>query len=249
VRKGLAGDVGATVAVLVSLCVLWQLVSATGIVDEYLLPPPNEVARALVELRTTLFADALATGLNALLGLALATLTAVVLSAAIVFSERARRVGFVLLGAAESVPKIAFAPLLVLWLGVGSSSKVVLAASIGVFPLTVNLSRGLRAVDPDVLELTRTWRAGRWRVLRHVRIPNSLPFLIDGLRIAVPGALIGALIGEFIASERGLGHRLLEANGAFRVDAALATVAVIAVLSVIGAVAVAALERLVERSG
>jgi NitT/TauT family transport system permease protein len=247
-RTGLAADVAASAAILASGCALWQLAAATDAVDPYLLPPPTEVARALFDLRAPLAADALATGLNALLGLALATLLAIAFSAAMVFADRARRVGFVMLAAAESVPKVAFAPLLVLWLGVGMSSKVVLAASIGVFPLTVNLTRGLRAVDLDVLELTRTWRAGGWRVLRHVRIPNSLPFFVDGLRIAVPGALIGALLGEFIASERGLGHRLLEANGAFRVDVALATVAVIAGLSIIGAAAVAVLERVVERS-
>jgi putative hydroxymethylpyrimidine transport system permease protein len=131
----------------------------------------------------------------------------------------------------QAMPVFALAPLLVLWLGYGIGSKVAMATLIIFFPVAAAFSDGLRRTDPGWLDLARTMNAGRWAVLRHVRIPAALPALASGLRVAAAVAPIGAVVGEWVGSSAGLGFLMLHANARMQVDllfAALITLAALA---------------------
>jgi putative hydroxymethylpyrimidine transport system permease protein len=132
----------------------------------------------------------------------------------------------------QAVPVFALAPLLVLWLGYGMASKVAMATLIIYFPVTTAFHDGLRRTDRGWLDLARTMNAGRWAVLRHVRIPAALPALASGLRVAAAVAPIGAIIGEWVGSSAGLGYLMLHANARMQIDVMFAALATLAFLAV-----------------
>lgn len=240
--RRIPADVGWLVAVCAAGLAGWQAV-ARSLVPSYLRPPPTAVAAALSANAGTLAHDTKITVLHAFIGLSVATGIAGALAIALAYMPLLRRVALPLLGGFEAIPKVALAPLIVLWIGIGGASKITIAAAIAVFPLTVCLARGLDDLDRDILDLAQVWRAPWWRILVHVRLPNALPELLDGIRLAIPAALVGAILGEFIASDDGLGHRLIVANAAFQVDLALAAVVILAAVSIVASRLVGLAER------
>ena len=156
---------------------------------------------------------------------------AICVAALIVRSHFARDVLMPLIIALEAMPKIAFAPLLVLWLGLGPEPKVLLAASIAFFPLVINLWRGLKDINDDIAEYGRLVRLSEWQMLIHIRMRHSVGHVFDGLRIAIPGAMVGAVLGEFIVSNSGLGYRLLISNAHLKLDMTFACLFLIGTIS------------------
>jgi NitT/TauT family transport system permease protein len=229
--------------VVIGLLACWQLIVMLFDVPLYLLPTPLHVLAAFREYYALLLSDSLITGAHAALGLILAMILAFVLAVGFVHSQLLQAIMLPIISSVEAIPKVAFAPLLVLWLGIGSAPKVAIAASIAFFPLVINLTRGFRDIDPDILSMIRVWQAPWWRVLLYVRLPNSLGSFFDGLRIAAPNSLIGAILAEFIASDRGLGHRVLTANASLHVDVALAAIICIAAIAVMSSQLIAIAER------
>lgn len=247
---GVRGDLSITLKRITGLCVagvgflaVWQgAVSLTRIPD-YMLPTPSQVLLAFRTHYSTLLFDSYTTGVHAALGLAMAVVFAFILAVWFVHFRLLREITLPLIGAIEAVPKIALAPFVILWLGIGSTPKIVIAASIAFFPILVNLTRGLYDVDPNILAMTKLWKASWWRVLLYVRLPHSGKPFFDGLRIAVPGALIGALLAEFIASDSGLGYRILISSANLHVDLAFAALFCIAAMSFLGSQLIVLLER------
>jgi NitT/TauT family transport system permease protein len=131
----------------------------------------------------------------------------------------------------QALPKIAIAPLLILWLGFGIWSKVAMAAMIAFFPVMVNVITGLRAVNRDVLELMKSLSATDWQVFRLVRLPNALPYLFAGLDVAIVFSLLAAIVAEFVGSQAGMGNLILQMN--FQLDVA-GVFAVLIILSALG---------------
>jgi ABC-type nitrate/sulfonate/bicarbonate transport system permease component len=221
----------------------WQAVTWAGLTPAYVLPVPVDVALVLRENITMLLEDVAVTLANAMLGLAIGGMVASTLAVAMLYLPPLRRSLVPLLAGFEAVPKIALAPLLVVWLGIGATSKVALAAALTFYPLFINFLSGLENVDPHLLELSRVLRAGRARTLWLVRLPSSLIQAFDAMRIAVPLSLIGALLGEFISADRGLGYRLLTAYAQLRTDLAFAVLSLIALISMVLYGLVGLLER------
>ena len=131
----------------------------------------------------------------------------------------------------QTIPKIAIAPIIVIWFGFGMTSKIIVSATIAFFPLLANTIVGLRAAPADQIELYVTFTATRWQVFRHVRIPQALPYIFVGLDVAVVLSVIGAIAGEFVGSQGGLGYLILQQN--FNMNMA-GVFAVLVVLSLMG---------------
>jgi NitT/TauT family transport system permease protein len=229
-----------TVAVLV---LVWQAAVVALAVPEYLLPAPAGIAAALAgEWRYLAFHSAV-TLYEILWGFALAVAVGVPLAMLIVYSPGFERSVYPLLVASQSVPKIAIAPLLIFWAGIGIFPKVLVAFAISFFPIVIDTVVGLRSVEPEMLHLARSMGAGERKIFLKIRFPSALPNIFAGLKVAVTLAVVGAIVGEFIQADQGLGYALQQATAVLDTRLGFAT---IAILSMIGILLFAALEA-VER--
>lgn len=218
------------------LLVLWQTVVLLADLPIFILPGPGIVAATLLARGDIIAPHALATLIEILAGLALGTLLGVTTALAIDHYRGVRLWLLPLIVISQAIPVFALAPILVLWFGYGLASKIVMAALIIFFPVTVAFLDGLRRTEPGWLDLAATMTAGapraRLAILRHVRLPAALPALASGLRVGAAIAPIGAVIGEWVGSSAGLGYLMLHANGRMQVDLMFAALAVLAVIAV-----------------
>jgi NitT/TauT family transport system permease protein len=224
---------------------IWQLLVSTGSVAEYLLPAPWDVARA--------FWSALNDGLlwrygrvtltESLLGFGFGALVALPIGYAIAASRVAARIIEPYLAASQAVPAVALAPLLVLWLGYGLRAVVVLCMLIVFFPMVVNTTLGVRGVERDVLDAARVDGAGRWQLLWHFEAPLALPTILAGMRAGLTLSITGAVVGEFVLGDRGLGGLLTVARANFDTPLVYATLFTLMLL----AAALYGVARLAER--
>jgi putative hydroxymethylpyrimidine transport system permease protein len=220
-------------AIFLGLVAAWQaLVTLTG-VDDFILPGPLAVAKALAAHWDLLAENAGVTILEILLGLALGTLLGVSSALLIAAFRPARDWLLPVLVVSQAVPVFALAPILVLWLGYGLASKVAMATLIIYFPVTAAFYDGLKRTEPGWLDLARTMGGGRLAVLRVIRIPAALPALASGLRVATAVAPIGAVVGEWVGSSAGLGYLMLHANARLQIDLMFAALFVLAVFAVL----------------
>lgn len=245
----LAEALGA-IAVIGALLGIWELVCRFGLVSNLILPAPTALARELwlscgeivlggpmrTHVLVTLYEIIAGFGLACVIGFGLG-----VLIAEIPFLSRTLMPYLIALNAA---PKIALAPMLVIWFGFGTTSKIVMAALIAFFPLLVNVVAGIAAADPAKLRLMRSLAASRIMVFTKVKLPDALPMIFAGLKTAIVLAVVGAVVGEFVGADAGLGHVIKRSE--YQLDVPL-TFAVIALLSVIGIVLFYAIELLERR--
>ena len=231
----------------------WQAVVVGWSIPDYVLPAPAEVWKALA----TGFADGTlwphigATLGETLLGYAIGSVLAVVTGALLAESRVFERFVFPLLAGLQAMPKVALGPIILVWCGYGSASKVVLVVLVCFFPLFVNTVNGLKRADPDLLDACRAFSASRTFLFFHVKLPCAAPEIFSGLQIGVSLALIGAVVGEFLSSQRGLGYLISSASVNMSVATMFAGVVLLAVIGVSGAQCVRAVQRRVvfwERS-
>ncbi len=218
---------------LLGLLAVWWVVARVGDVPPYLLPDPVAVARALWEQRDLLAWSTLVTLTETVLGLLIGTVVGALAALGMMASRTLERWLMPLLLLAQAVPVFALAPLLVLWLGFGIASKVVMAVLVIFFPVTASFSDGLRRTEPGWLDLARTMDARPLAVLRHVRLPAALPAFGSGLRIATAIAPIGAVIGEWVGASAGLGYVMLNANARIQTDVMFAALFVLALMTIL----------------
>ena len=201
------------VTILVALLVWMALVWALKMPD-YILPYPLAVAKDLWAQGTFLIGHMWVTLYSTLLGFAIAIIAGTFAAILIVSSKTMERAFMPLMVFAQTFPKIAIAPLFVIWFGFGIIPKVIVATLICFFPIIINTSVGLASVESDMVDLVRSMAATKWQIFTKVRIPNALPYFFSALKISITLALIGAIVGEFVASDEGLGYLILvyEAN-------------------------------------
>jgi NitT/TauT family transport system permease protein len=231
-----------TLTVLGTL-VLWEIAVRAFQVPEYLLPAPSEVAGALRAEWAYLALHTAITLYEILWGFGLAILVAVPLAMLIVASPPFERAVYPLLVASQSVPKIAIAPLLIFWAGLGVFPKILVAFLIAFFPVVIDTVVGLRSVEPEMLHLARSMGASGLKVFLKIRLPNALPHIFAGLKVAVTLAVVGAIVGEFIQADRGLGYALLQANAMLNTKLSFATIVILATIGVVLFLAVDRIER------
>ena len=183
-------------------------------VEALLLPPPSAIVQSLwTGLASGVFLKHFGITLfRALSGFAIATVLGIALGALITQFHLVEKTIYPWVIALQTVPKIAIAPLILVWCGYGSLSKIVTAALVAFFPVLVNTIIGLRSCEPSKRDLMRSLRASRWQTFRMVELPNALPYIFAGLSIAAVFSILGALVGEFVGSKDGIGFLILDAN-------------------------------------
>ena len=217
---------------LVLFLSLWEVVVRVGQYPAFILPTPRRVAaRFVLAVRDgTLQMHTVVTLREVFVGLALGLSVAVVLGYALGKSRTLDRVLSPYIVASQAIPIVALAPLLVIWFGAGSLSKILVCALTLFFPVLVNTAVGIRNVDPGLVELMRSLRASRWQVFRYLELPAALPVLFGGLKVGATLSVIGAVVGEFVGADRGLGFLVNLARGLF--DTPLMFVALFTLMSI-----------------
>jgi len=213
----------------VGLLLAWHAGVVLSGVPKYILPGPLPVAEALVTHFPSLIRHTGVTVLEIILGLGIGTVLGILCALTMTISRTARHWLLPVLVISQAVPVFALAPILVLWLGYGIWSKVTMAVLIIFFPITSAFYDGLRATNPDWIELARVMNGSRAAMLRHIRIPAALPGLASGLRVAAVVAPIGAVIGEWVGASRGLGFAMLHSNARMQIDVMFAALVLLAV--------------------
>jgi NitT/TauT family transport system permease protein len=234
---------GAPLLTLSLVIAAWQLAVVGFRLPEYLLPAPSGIVAAMAaEWRYLAFHSAV-TLYEILWGFALAVLVGVPLAMLIVYSPVIERSLYPLLVATQAVPKIAVAPLLIFWAGLGLFPKILVAFAISFFPIVIDTVVGLRSVEPELLYLARSMGAGERKIFLKIRFPSALPNVFAGLKVSVTLATVGAIVGEFIQADRGLGYALQQATSVINTQLAFATIFLLAVMGIVLFVAVEALEH------
>lgn len=208
----------APMAVIAAFLGLWEIAAqwdwlADALdIEPFLIPAPSDVADALWSDRRLLADNAWVTAQEIFLGFAIAAVVGFAFAVVLHLSDLLRRAFYPLLIVSQTVPVIAIAPILAIWLGYDLGPKLVVIALVCFFPVTVNTLDGLRTVDPGLARMMRTLDGGRAQILRRVEVPSAMPFLLSGLKIAAVIAPIGAVFGEWTGSSEGLGHLILVAQ-------------------------------------
>jgi NitT/TauT family transport system permease protein len=221
-RRGLFGDpmqreralnVMLPAVALIGVLVLWAAAVKVFEIPDYLLPAPQDVVRRMVRDWHVLARNAAYTLQSVLIGFSAGALVGVPLAFAVVLSRSIERVTMPLLVMSQTIPKVAIAPILVVWLGFGILPKIAIVFLISFFPIVVSTVVGLKNVESDMIDLVRSMGANTLKIMLRVRGPSALPQMFAGFKIAICLSVVGAIVGEFVGSDRGLGYLLLTSTG------------------------------------
>jgi NitT/TauT family transport system permease protein len=229
------------IATAAAALLLWQFAAVRFDVPAVILPTPIDVAQELWRALPALIVQAGPTAFDTLLSFALAAVLGIGLAIVITYSPLLRDTLYPNLVFFQLVPKVALAPLFVIWLGYGSPARVAFATFISFFPVVISAAVGFAGTDPAVLRLCRSLTASEWRCFLLVRFPFALPAIFSGFKVAMTMAVVGVIIGEFISSQAGLGHYILNAGSRLDTADVFAALGALSVLGVAlyGAVALA----------
>lgn len=229
---------------LLGLLVVWQAVVSIFHVRDYLVPGVNVVVDEIANHPQFYFAETIYTLSNTLAAFAIAVIFGVGLAAAIVYSKFLDKTLYAVLIALNNVPKVALAPLFVIWLGTGSASKIAMGVMISIFAIVIDAVLGLRSLTPDMIDLGRSMRGSGFKMLFKLRLPNALPSIIAGMKVAMSLSLVGSIVGEFVAAQNGLGFVILSAQGVFDTNRVFAAILLLALTGTALFYAMEYLERL-----
>jgi NitT/TauT family transport system permease protein len=243
--RRLALDVLGPLVTFGLLLVAWDL--ATRIFDwpVWLVPAPMDVANALSDYRDLLPRQFWVTLLETLAGFGLAVVIGIPLAVAIAYSRLLERTIYPILLALNAVPKIAIAPILILWMGFGYGPKIVVALLLCIFPIVIGTATGLKSTPAELVELGRSLCASQLQIFHRIRFPAALPQIFVGLKVAISLAVIGAVIGEFVGASEGLGWVIVNSGANVNTSLAFAAMALLAVMSIALFYALVLVERLV----
>ena len=231
--KALAHQYWPTAALFAALLVIWQLaVSLTGI-REYLLPAPASVWHQMWQPEVPWAQHLLATTWEIIGAFFLAAIVGVLLGVAIAWSPLIANALVPFLVFVNTLPKVAIAPLFLIWLGYGIFPNMLMGALIGFFPVVINTAVGLSQVETDMLDLGRVFSAPKWKIFLKIRIPNALPYILSSLKITATAAVVGAIVGEFVASQRGLGYLITTTQSSMNTSLAFAALVWISVVGLL----------------
>lgn len=213
------------VLVLVLILILWQFSASWFDIPDYLLPTPAAIVQEFVSEFSTLWSHGMTTLSEVLTGFVLSVAIAIPLAILIVYSVAMERALYPLLVISQVVPKVSVAPLFVVWLGFGLGPKVIIVFLIAFFPIVIDTIVGLRSVEEDMIDLVRSMGAGPVKTFLKIRLPAALPNIFGGLKVAITLAVVGAVVAEFVGSDRGLGYLLLVATGRLDTELLFAAIA------------------------
>lgn len=228
---------------LLMLVVLWDLVIRVFDIKPYLVPTPWAVARTLVSEWPMLWRETLPTLYATLGGFAASVVVGVPIAMWISYSRLVESFVYPLLVFSQSIPKVAIAPLFVVWFGFGIVPKVIAAFLLGFFPVVVATVQGFKSVESDVIDLARSMGASPLKVFLKFRLPTALPSIFSGLKVSVTLAVVGAVVGEFVGSNSGIGYVLQKANGTFDLPLMFAGLVILSMVGVLLFLAIELVER------
>jgi len=237
-------DVVWSVASFLLIILAWDLVVRVFKIAPYLVPAPMLVLDTIVQDWRTLGVHTLWTTGAILAGFLAAALVAIPLAMLIVVSPLLRRLLYPPMVATQAIPKIALAPLFIVWFGFGLVPKIAVAFLIAFFPIVIDTIVGLRSIDPNMVQLARSMGAPPHRIFLKLRLPNALPMIFGGLKVASALAVVGALTGEFVGSDKGLGYVLVQASGNLNTALLFATLVILSVVAMAFFYAVEVIERI-----
>jgi len=223
---------------------LWHLYVVQFNVSTVVLPKPSLVLDSIVSQRALLLSEGWITFKECLYGFALAMVLGIPIAVALTNSKILSLTFYPLLVGTQSIPKVAVAPIILVWLGTGLESKLAVAFLVAFFPVVVDTATGLRSTPPELLDLARSLRASKFQIFTKIQFPAALPFVFSGAKVAVTLAVIGGVIGEFVGSTEGLGNLLMVANSQINSPLAWASLVVLSVLGILLFAAVVLAERI-----
>ena len=230
---------------VIAFLVLWSAGVRVFEIPDYLLPAPEDVIRRIARDWYVLARNASYTVQSVLSGFAAAVLVGVPLAFAVVLSRSVERVTMPFLVMSQTIPKVAIAPILVVWLGFGILPKIAIVFLIAFFPIVVSTVVGLKSVENDMIDLVRSMGATTLKIMLRVRGPTALPQMFAGFKIAICLSVVGAIVGEFVGSDKGLGYLLLTATGTLDGTLVWSALFILIAIGIVLFATVSKLERLV----
>lgn len=232
-KRSLLKDSLAPIATLAALVGIWEICARYFEIPTWLLPTPSSIFSVFGDWWRELARHSLVTLYETVVGFFLAIVIGIPLAVAVVYSSILQRTIYPILLALQSVPKVAIAPLLALWIGFGALPKIIVVFLVCFFPIIVATATGLSSVPPPLMDLIRSLSASSVQTFVKVRFPTAMPHIFVGLKIAITFAVIGAVIGEFVGSEAGLGYLILASTSQSNTPLAFAALLVLTVMSII----------------
>ena len=213
----------------------WEYACHTFKISQLIIPAPSQIVVALIEgFRSGQFVDGLLTTLvEVVLGFSLAAVAAFVTGTLISQVRLLELVIYPYIVAIQTLPKVAVAPLILIWVGLGIEGKVFIAATVSFFPMLVNTIAGLRSAPQNEIDLMRSLSASRWKIFRYVQLPEALPFIFAGLNIGLVLSVLGAIVGEFVGAKAGLGYLILQMNFNMDVSGIFAALVLLGLMGII----------------
>lgn len=225
--------------------VMWELLVRLLGIEPFLLPTPSAIVDRIFSDPSMFLTNSFYTAQEVLLGFGLAIVVGVALGIILESWPLLARSVYPLIVSAQTIPKVAIAPLFVIWFGFGMTPKVLITFLIAFFPIVIDTAGGLAAIDPDIVRLAKAMKGGSWATFWKVRLPGALPQMFAGFKVGSTLAVIGAVVGEFVGSDRGLGWLLIQANGVADTTLAFASIVLMAIFGALLFEVVAVIERLV----
>jgi NitT/TauT family transport system permease protein len=242
--RRLAGETLVPAATLIAAVVAWEVATRALQVPRFIMPAPSAILGEGWDWRYRFIEHTWVTLYETLGGFALSMVVGVPLAVLIVYSPTLRLALYPLIILAQSVPKIAIAPVLLLILGFGEFPKMVVAFLVAFFPVVVDTATGLAATPPELLDLSRSYRASQFKTFLKVRLPLALPFIFAGAKVAITLSVIGAVVGEFVGSDKGLGYVILSATSYWKTELAFSAMIILSLMAIVLFAAVSLVERL-----
>ena len=234
----------APTGLVIAVLVVWEAGTRAFGVPAFLLPPPSAIVAAMVKHAALLTVASGVTTLEIVLGFALSIAVGIPLALMIFLWPPFARAVLPLLISSQAMPKVAVAPLLLVWFGFGLVPKVLIAFLIAFFPVVINTAVGLAAIEPEKIHLARSMGLGAWDTFFKIRLPDALPAIFAGLKISITLAVVGAVVGEFVGGDAGLGYLLMVANGGMDTQLLFAGIVCLTILGIALYLAVELVERL-----
>ena len=242
--RRLLGETLVPVGTLLAALALWEAATRILRIPRFIMPAPSAILGEGWEWRYRFIHHTWVTLYETLGGFALSMAVGVPLAVLIVYSPLLRGALYPLIVLAQSVPKIAIAPVLLLVLGYGELPKMVVAFLVAFFPVVIDTATGLNATPPELLDLSRSYRASAFKTFLKVRLPMALPFIFAGAKVAITLSVIGAVVGEFVGSDKGLGYVILSSTSYWKTELAFSAMILLSLMAIVLFAAVSLVERL-----
>lgn len=230
------GSIGSKLISLVfigSLILIWQIVVDKGLIERFILPSPLDVIKATLAIKNELISNSLITAYEAGIGLLISIILAIILAILMDGIEIIRAAVYPLLVISQTIPIITIAPLFVIWFGFGVLPKIISVVLVCFFPIAINLLDGFQSVDKDMLNLMRSMGASKLKIFTMLKFPASMTSFFSGLKIAATYSIMGAIVGEWLGGDGGLGVYMMYAKHSFEVNKVFSVILVIVLLSMI----------------